>query len=409
MRIINNNIALGIEWDTFETKAATKTKLAGGKLKYLAYKAEGVFVQGVVEHAGWRAKLYSGAQLVASRNENVVVYHSLGDDEVWVTAATGGRPIIGFDRVCTPDQANRLIAEALNLLPSAIRVGDMSGATVGLEQYLELVPKKRYGDALLKSTAAPAIQLGIVVAVMLVCGVVAFGINLYSEHRQSSAEAQQQEAARLAAQAAALKHQKELKAAVDKARSEVLNAVPPSKQMALWRGFLGELPFSQDGWYPLVVKCEPDHCDVHWERFPQALPSAGKQLPGEFLTTDPEGVTTRFSFEKLATTSSTSAIDIETYLNDLGSTNFGVTMKSKPATINVTPQLPAPFTANEAQDVIGHEGTFEIVSDSILALSDISPKLDQPGVRLVSMQITGFSGGRRTAPIIVSGAYRVAK
>lgn len=408
LRLLRENLAIGVEWTLHESKALARRSLSGRRhLKVVGKSVDGEYLQGVVEQPGWRSTVQSAAWLLAETGETIIVYHRLDDGLVWMCGVSNGSPNAGYDQVVTPAEADKLFTDLTSTWTKPMIIGDEPGAIMPLNVFLDRPGLLNAKSAVMENPHAKLIKSG-----LFLVGVAAvFVLYFIGDVAVKAAAARTAENQAIIIQAQQKKaeeqHRKALQAAVDEARSKIFEQPDMLQQYGIWHDFLRQVPLSVNGWRPQSVNCVPAECQVSWKKELKALPSDVKNLPGRLGAQSETEATTSFELPQASPRlDPPTPGDITTYLVDMAATSLQVAFRVLPPSQDIIPQLPPPFTG-QSTTAIGREGTFEVVNGSPVVLAIFLPKIAKPGVLLRAMKVPTFNGGKSSSPITLEGAYRV--
>jgi len=414
MLTIRDDLAIGLRWTTYETKAVAQRALKGttkllvaGKMNRQTYSL-GV-QEGELPYFG--KPMYSAALAIADVFENFIIYHPYHDDLVWFCAVSNGEPLTDLDTLCTPRQAEAHLADMRSTLTNPTIIGEHPLATLPLVEVMDMVAKpSKLCRVHSMANQSRTRMAGLVGLLLLVAGVVGYGaIGNSSEENQAAIQAAQDalsQQKRAEAEAARLRKVAELTAA---ARASAMDAINSQQLWRVWHDFIVTTPISRHGWSADAINCTIAQCGVTWKRKMGVLPSTVKLLPGTLVPGDTkDSAVTNFPIVTPPIIHpNTQPGDIANYVADLAVLKSGVTWAFGPLSNDIRAPIPADMIKDgETPAIIAREGTLTVSSTSMLSLSHAMTRIDLPGVSLNTMAVSGFKGGVTPATITVTGAYR---
>ncbi|MBI1891895.1 MAG: type 4b pilus protein PilO2 [Burkholderiales bacterium] len=403
----NSSIAVGLEWTLHDTVSEAKKAVAGKSNILLARKViSGECVQGICKTPVKNKKLQAGALLAAAAANDVLIFHSLGDGNVWVCAVREGIPLHGFDVVVDENSAKAKFAEVMSYVPTAAVYGDLSGAKGSLaDLFADLTSADKKAAAL----AAPDNPVVIVtlVAIIVVLGTAATFMYRFFENKTADPIARQMQNNE-ETRRARMAFENEIK----RARQDFWHAPSPSRQFDVWYELLHSLPVSVNGWTPSAFNCDAAVCKVTWKRDDRALFAAVADLPGTpvpqpFNAAMKESVTS-FALSNVAATSHGGGRPgTDHYIRDVGISimnQYRVVLATTEKQVTVAP--PA-GSQGMAPVVIGQERGWKATGSNPLLASDFLERIEWPGVVLSTISIKNLNLGRPQYTIELEGRYRV--
>lgn len=403
----NSSIAVGLEWTLHDTVSEAKKAVAGKRNILVARKVIfGECVQGICKTPVKNKKLQAGALLAAAAANDVLIFHSLGDGNVWVCAVREGIPLHGFDVVVDENSAKAKLSEVMSYIPTAAVYGDLSGAKGSLaDLFADLTSADKKAAAL----AAPDNPVVIVtlVAVIVVLGTAATFMYRYFENRTSDPIARQ------------MQNNEEMRRAkmafeneVKQARQSFWDARSPSRQFDVWYEVLRSLPVSVNGWTPSALNCDFADCKVTWKRDDRALFSAVANLPGTaiaqpFSPSLKEAITS-FALPKLVPIHHAGGVQqTDVYIQDVGvnvMNQYKVVLTAAQTPVTVTP--PAGTQGFEPV-TLGQERAWKATGTNPLLMPEFLERIELPGVVLTGISIKNINLSKSQYTIELEGRYRV--
>jgi hypothetical protein len=297
----NRQYLLGMQWSMHPDQAEVRAKLkqAPGARFIRNNQQHGEGANGI--HLGIydgkvKGKAVSAALAIGAVEPSCVVYQRIDDETVWLCVIANGLPYSGKDVLVAPDEADKMLLEALSFCQTV--VGDTSGATASVPDVLarfELnakegrISKKQLASLAAKNQPRVATRLlalaGIGILILaLIAGFVFVKklreknrLNAVNMKRMMQSEAEQRKAAEQLA-AAKKKFQDE----VDSRRAELSSAAGTSThRWRQWQQVRASLPLTMGGYVVTKIECAETECKVSWMgRGPFVRTMAKRELPG---------------------------------------------------------------------------------------------------------------------------------
>lgn len=173
MKIITRagkQLAVGGEWMLPTNKVEAKELLFELKENLVAiYKIGELEAIGSFPDKG-SGKVHAGALVVCQVLKNAIIVEEVGDGLFWFVVLKDGVPMPTTDRLCSKDEANYAVTDAIAFNENAIVIGNTSAATTTLDDVLAQASNTQWGKALLsyqsRSSRGLYIRLAIVVAAL---------------------------------------------------------------------------------------------------------------------------------------------------------------------------------------------------------------------------------------------------
>lgn len=297
----NRQYLLGMQWSMHPDQAEVRAKLkqAPGARFIRNNQQHGDGANGI--HLGLydgkvKGKALSAALAIGAVEPSCVVYQCIDDETVWLCVIANGVPYSGKDVLVTPDEADKMLLEALSFCQTVI--GDTSGATATVPDVLARfeasakegrISKKEIASFTAKNQPRFATRLlaFAVIGLLIIALIAGFAfakklreknrLNAANMKRMVQSEAEQRKAAEQLA-AAKKKFQDE----VESRRAELASAAGSSThRWRQWQQVRASLPLTMGGYVVTKIECAETECKVFWMgRGPFVRTMAKRDLPG---------------------------------------------------------------------------------------------------------------------------------
>jgi hypothetical protein len=412
LEVADRLCAIGMSWSLHPTKASLKAALkeAGRRVLHVQRKTDDGLLLGIADDISPRRSIVPAALVLTEVTGEVIVYHDVPDDAVWLCILVDGVPLPGMDIVLPLHEARIRVSELMSSHPSAVLVGSFPGSVSTVEEVFSAADRKALDRLRLERSGVSPAAIGAMVALPFLLG---GGALLPSQAMQRSetlrlATQQAQTAFEAQARQGATDEQlrQEFHSRVDMARQSLRAGVPALAQYEQWRQAVMNLPASHEGYILTGAKCEvldrASRCALTWDapggaRSPDltaALTVPG--VPSADLNSNPgdlaSGTTSALNLPTLEPVDF-SAVHADVRLRLISQlARHGLAMKL----VNQTDVVvsPDPRLAKESKPVVvGMKGTWQADLPSLAHADAFAEDTQGANLILRAIRITGIATG----------------
>ncbi|HSV55215.1 MAG TPA: hypothetical protein VLJ57_24030 [Burkholderiaceae bacterium] len=304
LRVISDGVStdayvIGSEWRHCATKAEATRRLRTAPLGVALASGEGAVVTTldkdfIAAHplAG-RGKYVSALAVIAAQERDAVVFHDLGNDQVWIGAVRAGAPLPDCDSITSMSEGHEALREMLRFVPGATIIGSEVDAASGVASVLQSADEKKRRDSGFrkpKSRYAPFAMAGAAALAVVLAGTALQSVHaarVAAKKAQAVAMARINEGQRI--DAVIRQYNEDVRVSIESARREAALGVPVTSQLDQWLAAAAKLPAVSRGFRLERVQCDIRACMAAW-RAMQKASLAGPE--GDITTRDDQSVTT---------------------------------------------------------------------------------------------------------------------
>lgn len=264
--------ALGAGWETAANQAAVSKTIRGSALAVSVKTDSEFLVSKLDSETAAKAEgkqVISGAALIAIREKNACVHHTLDDGRVWVAGVRDGTPLPDQDTVTTVEDAREKLTVLMQIIPSHKLIGNDNDCDRSIERVFESATEE---DLVASAYKKPKSRLRAVFIFLAVMAILAVALIAANEIKAARDLAEQAQAAALAKMNEAQRveeiirqYDTELRIQTERARDELRFITSAKEQYQLWMRAASNIQLLNEDFRLESITCDTKSCKLSWQ------------------------------------------------------------------------------------------------------------------------------------------------